>query len=460
MTPRFLVLAALSGIPAGLAAQPALPLRQSALDWSARDPGFRIELDSTFDGRWLGGGATLPRWGRGGALGLLQYALEPKPIVAGNADDPWWRVSRDGRRLEPVDRKDALMIPTAVDYTRDGGGRCISIGASYATGSVVCRPGSCSSGPMTWSRSGAPTRKEVWYLSAGDLWALDRRAAHCVSSPGLRAARSAQGQQGGGSAAHRATGHLRLRQTQAAPTATPPKPAGSATRTAADRDSEKNGRHDQPAHPLRDRRLCHVPGHPAGGNDPDFYGDYVNDSGFVFTRSPSQGRSDAAHVKLGIVKADPSPSRQRQGDLAGYDGFGKPVSVMQVSWNRQGTRLAADVLSPDYKDRWIVLVTRRPARRNAPSSTCTMSVAGSLLDRHAHAGGLVARRRDPGLYQRSLGLAPPLGGHRLGVKRQHRRRMGSPRGALSRDQSRWWMETSERIRASGISTPCRPPGGR
>ena len=56
-----LTVAALTIAPPRLTAQQTLPLRQSALDWSARDPAYQIVLDSTVDARWLGGGATVPR---------------------------------------------------------------------------------------------------------------------------------------------------------------------------------------------------------------------------------------------------------------------------------------------------------------------------------------------------------------------------------------------------------------
>jgi hypothetical protein len=51
---RILPLGLLLALP--LHAQ-TLPLRQSHLDASARDPGFKLALDSTVDARWLGGGA-------------------------------------------------------------------------------------------------------------------------------------------------------------------------------------------------------------------------------------------------------------------------------------------------------------------------------------------------------------------------------------------------------------------
>src|SRR5262245_2091590 len=98
----------------------SLPLRQSALDSTAVDARYIVPLDSTADQRWLGGGATTPRWDVQGQWAYFQFALDPKPVVGPFADDPWWRVSRDGKRVEQVDKKDALAIPTNVQYTRDG----------------------------------------------------------------------------------------------------------------------------------------------------------------------------------------------------------------------------------------------------------------------------------------------------------------------------------------------------
>src|SRR6476620_2084577 len=117
---RALLLPLLFAATSLAAQQPlSLPLRQSKLDSTAADPRYFVPLDSTSDGRWLGGGATLPRWDVAGQWAYFQFALDPKPVVAGTVDDPWWRVSRDGKRVEPVDKKDALLVPANVQYTRD-----------------------------------------------------------------------------------------------------------------------------------------------------------------------------------------------------------------------------------------------------------------------------------------------------------------------------------------------------
>src|SRR5690606_22257726 len=90
-----------------------LPLRQSQLDATARDASFTVPLDSTINARWLGGGVSAPRWSPDGQWLYFQYALTPSPVMEGmQPDDPWWRVSRDARRVEQVAREAALEIPT------------------------------------------------------------------------------------------------------------------------------------------------------------------------------------------------------------------------------------------------------------------------------------------------------------------------------------------------------------
>lgn len=99
----------------------SLPLRQSQLDFSARDENYRVPLDSTVNARWLGGGVSAPRWSPDGQWLYFQYALTPSPAMEGmQPDDPWWRVSRDARRVEQVTREAALEIPAQMRHTRNG----------------------------------------------------------------------------------------------------------------------------------------------------------------------------------------------------------------------------------------------------------------------------------------------------------------------------------------------------
>ena len=112
---------AVSMVSAPLYAQaPTLPLRQSQLDASAADQKYRIPLDSTSDIRWMGGTSSFPRWSHDGEWFYFQFAEKPTPVVGAAApDDPWWRVSKDGRRVESVSRTDAARIPANISYTRD-----------------------------------------------------------------------------------------------------------------------------------------------------------------------------------------------------------------------------------------------------------------------------------------------------------------------------------------------------
>jgi dipeptidyl aminopeptidase/acylaminoacyl peptidase len=352
-----LCLAAVTPGPA--VAQTAIPLRQSSLDKSARDPGFRIEADSTSDARWLGGGATVPRWDLEGRWAYFQFALDPKPVVAGTVDDPWWRVSRDGRTVERVERKDALLIPASVAFTRDG-----------ARGTYFHR------NELRYWKRGTPTRllltraetlvprwspdeREIRFMSAGDLWAVDpesgalRQLTRTFTPPDTPR---------GGKIGEA----LRSQQVEL---------FDFVKRQRADRDTAaaRRSRDSLPLPIVIPRKRDDVVTElelPTGGryatflltprveNTQTVYGDYVNDSGFVFNRTsrPKVGQTIAAR-RAGIVKADPfAVPDSVKVVFVDTAGFGKPVSVEALEWNRQGTRLVADFLSHDYKDRWIVLV--------------------------------------------------------------------------------------------------------
>jgi len=428
-------------------AQQTLPLRQSSLEWSARDPGFRLELDSTFDARWLGGGATLPRWDLEGRWAYFQYALDPKPIVAGPADDPWWRVSRDGKRVEPVERKDAVLIPASVAYTRDGA-RGVYFHRNelhYWKRGAVPRLLLSRADNITprWS----PSEREIWFLSGGDLWAIDpeagglRQLTRSFTTPDApRANRIAES--------------LRRQQADL---------FDFVKRQQADRDTtEARRRRDAAPLPIviprkRDDTIADLDISAAGTyasfrvtprveNPQTTYSDYVNDSGHVFTRTsrPKVGQT-LPQVRVGIVKADslaiPDSVKVTWVDTA---GFGKPVSAMQAEWNPQGTRLAVDFLSHDYKDRWIVLVDPATGKREKE---------------------LVHLRDDAWLVHYWTAMPTPLtwlpdgetlaytseasGWHHLwtvntaGQQRQLTSGEWEVRGVtLARDGSRWWLESS------------------
>jgi len=442
-----LVLLCAAGFAVPGKAQQSLPLRQSSLDWSARDPGFKLELDSTFDARWLGGGATPPRWDLEGRWAYFQYALDPKPVVAGPVDDPWWRVSRDGRRVEPVARKDALLIPATVAYTRDGARAVYFHRNELRYWKRGIQPRLLLSRTDNVTPRWSPDEREIRFLSGGDLWAVD------PESGALR----------------------QLTRSFVQPDAPRPNPIAQSLRKQqedlfdfvkrlrADRDTAE-ARRARDAAPLpiviprkRDDTIGALDIAATGAyasflltprveNPQTSYSDYVNDSGFVFTRTsrPKVGQT-VAQVRVGIVKADsfavPDSVKVIWVDTA---GFGKPVSAMQAEWNRQGTRLAVDFLSLDYKDRWIVLVDPATGKREKE---------------------LEHLRDDAWLVHYWTAMPTPItwlpdgetlaytseasGWHHLwtvnaaGEKRQLTTGEWEVRGVtLSRDGSRWWLETS------------------
>ena len=436
--------------PTGLLAQ-TLPLRQSALDVSARNPAFKIELDSTSDGRWLGGGVTRPRWDPEGRWIYFQYALDPKPVVAGTVDDPWWRVSRDGKRVESADRHEALAVPASIVYTRDG-----ARGVYFHRNEL-----------RYWKRGTAPRlllsradnltprwsldEKEVRFVSGGDLWGVD------PESGALRQiTRSFVPQDA--SRDNRTRSLLEAQRQQQEDL------FDFVKRQHADRDTaEARRQRDGALMPIvvprrRDDTVSDLELSPDGAyvtfrysprveTTQTSYSDYVNDSGFVFTRTsrPKVGQN-VAQVRVGIVKADPRalPDSVKT-TWVDTTGFGKPVSAMRVLWNRQGTRLAVDFISHDQKDRWIALVNPATGKREKDLAhfhddawLVEYWVGGQNTLLWLPSGEALAYVSEESGYFHLWTVTT------AGAKQQLTRGDWEVRSAsLSRDGTRWWLETSE-----------------
>jgi len=119
MTRPAALLLALLTVPA-LAVGQSLPLRQSMLDSSAADPLYRVPLDSTVNARWLGSSPGATRWDLDGRW--LYFTYDTTVVVTDSVapPDPWWRVSRDGKRVESVEWSVAAAVPASPEFTRDG----------------------------------------------------------------------------------------------------------------------------------------------------------------------------------------------------------------------------------------------------------------------------------------------------------------------------------------------------
>ena len=360
-----LLLPAVVGLARALSAQaPTLPLRQSALDAGARDPGYRVPLDSTVNARWLGGGVTAPRWDVEGQWAYFQFALDPRPVLVGTQpDDPWWRVSRDGRRVEAVDRRAALAIPTAVQHTRDARRAVWSHRGELrywkrgvpGTRLLVARPDGIA--PF-WT----PDEKAVRWIAQNDLWEVDPET-------GATRQLTRAYQQRDSVRADRLRSELVREQLEI---------FEFARKAKADRDSayRRSLTERAPAPitiPYHEGETISSLELPANGRYATFvltprvqttqvtFSDYVNDSGVVVTRTarPKVG-SPVAVRRAMIVPADPmaTPDSVRaiavEADTGRFGG--KRVTAVQARWNDQGTRFVVEFQSLDHKDRWVVLV--------------------------------------------------------------------------------------------------------
>jgi dipeptidyl aminopeptidase/acylaminoacyl peptidase len=348
-----------------LAAQgPSLPLRQSALDASARDINFRVELDSTISARWLGGGVTAPRWSPDGQWAYFQYALDPKPILVGNQpDDPWWRVSRDGRRVESVERLAALAVPTQMRHTRD-----------------ARRAVWFHRGELRYWKRGTPETKLL--LARADAlnpqWTADEREIRWIESNNLWAMDPETGATRQLTRAVQQKDSVRTDKAKAELVKQQLEIFEFARKAKEDRDSlYRRNLADGAPQPIT---IPHKEGEtiaslevPRGGAYATWiatprvqpvqttFSNYVNDSGVVVqqTSRPKVGAPVPVRRAL-IVKADPmaTPDSVKATVVESDTGKfgGKRVTAVRSLWNDQGTRFVVEFQSLDHKDRWIVSV--------------------------------------------------------------------------------------------------------
>jgi dipeptidyl aminopeptidase/acylaminoacyl peptidase len=348
---------------ATVASAQTLPLRQSQLDFSARDPNFRVELDSTVNARWLGGGVTAPRWSPDGQWVYFQFALDPQPILPGlQADDPWWRVSRDGRRVESVTRAAALEIPTQMRHTRDG------------RRAVWFHRGSLS----YWTRGTAPRVLLTRVETLNPQWTADERAIRWTEDSNIWEMDPATGVTRQLTRAHQQRDTARADRQRAELVRQQIAMFEFARRNQAGRDStyrrQVAERWAAPITvPFKEGETIQSLEVPAGGSYATYvitprvtttqttFSDYVNDSGVVVQRTsrPKVG-SPVAVRRAMIVPADPfaTPDSVKaiavEMDTAKFGG--KRVTAVNAFWNDQGTRFVVEFQSLDHKDRWFVLV--------------------------------------------------------------------------------------------------------
>jgi dipeptidyl aminopeptidase/acylaminoacyl peptidase len=341
-----------------------LPLRQSSLDATARDPGFVIPLDSTPNGRWLGGEVSAPRWSPDGQWVHFQYALDPQPVVAGsNVGDPRWRVSRDGRRVEAVSREDALLVPASMQHTRD------------ARRAVWFHRGEL----RYWKRGGGEAKlllaradaispqwtadeKEIRWVEGNNLWSMDPETGTLRQLTRAFLQREPE-------RPNAQRDELRRQQLEIFEFAR----NAVATRDSAYQRSVADRAPQPITLPYREGETISFLQVPAGGKYATWvstprvtttqtvFSDYVNETGIVTQQTARPKVGDAVEVRrVMIVAADPfaTPDSVKatvvDTDSALFSG--KRVTAPRALWNDQGTRFVVEFQSLDYKDRWLVLV--------------------------------------------------------------------------------------------------------
>ena len=439
----FVLVTLVAAVP--LAAQ-SLPLQQSALARPARDPSIRVPLDSTTDGRWLGTAPGVARWDIAGRW--LYFTFDTVVVVSDSVlpESPWWRVSQDGRKVERVSREAALAIPVTVAWTRDG-----RRATWFHRGEL-----------RLWTRGGD---ERVLLRKAGALrpeWSADERELRWLDGDELWSADPA-------------TGTIRqLTRTQVTREETKDKPLNAQLKReqlalfdfvkhnqAQEDSSEVRQRRDRVPMPyvvVKPKATDIVSGlqlsptgewlsylvSPRADEPQTIWGDYVNDSGVVVTRT-GRAKVGAPPVasRAALVAADPLVEPDSARIVWVVDdttAFPKKVRALRLAWNTQGTRLVGEFASLDYKDRWVVLIDPATGKHERilhhehddawllESQGITWLPDGEHLAMVSEASGWQHLIRVD-----MLGTVTPLTSGRWEVRSAR----------LSRDGRTWWLQTSE-----------------
>jgi len=278
-------------------------------------------------------------------------------------------VSRDGKRVEPVEKKDALLVPANVQYTRDakrgfyflrGELRYWKLGVP-ATKVLLARTGNIFA---RWSDD----EKEIRFADnqQRELYGIDPEAGTMRQITSLFTPTAEQN--------NKMKEELKKEQTEL---------FDFLKKRKADRDTAlARQRRDSIASPfvtpLKNtermagldvptgaKYVTYLVSVPRADTTATIYVDYVTESGFAEQRTARPKVGDAqAQNRLAIVKADPYaiPDSVKI-TWADTSGFGKAVNTTQYQWNKQGTRLVAEFLSMDFKDRWIALIDPATGKR-------------------------------------------------------------------------------------------------
>ncbi len=432
-------------LPLSSVASQTLPLRQSTLSEAARDPQVRVPLDSTAEGRWLGTSPGTVRWDPAGQW--LYFSYDTAVVMTDSVlpQSPWWRVSRDGQRLEAVARQTALSIPASVAWTRDG-----HRAAWFNRGELWLRDGDGERVILRQAAGLVPywsaDERELRWTSDGELWGADP-----------------------------ASGVIRqITRTHTAREAVKDKPLNATLKReqleifefvqrnkASEDSSEARSRRDRAGAPFvvvkpkSSDNLSRVTLSPDGNwltylvspkaeQTETSWSDFVNDSGVVITRT---GRAKVGtppvRTRAAIVATDPLIDADSvkiiwvKDDTTAFPG---PVRALSMHWSPDGRHLVAEFASMDYKDRWIVLVDpatgeHKRTLHHEHDEAWLLESSGVTWLPESDAFAIISEATG---WQHlvlvdTAGNARPLTSGRWEVRD----------ATLSRDGSTWWLSTSE-----------------
>lgn len=424
----------------------SLPLRQSTLDSSAADPLYRVPLDSTVDGRWLGSSPGGTRWDIDGRW--LYFTYDTTVVVNDSVPppDPWWRISRDGKKVEAVDRATAMSVPASPLFTRDG-----KRAVWFQQGAL-----------HYWERGKGERTLLVRTTALRPTWSPDETELRWTESDAIWSLNPTTGL---------------LRQLTRLTTKSEPakdKPLNAElkreqleifdfvqqNKRQADSSKARRYRERDPmpfvvVRPKKDDQISDQELSPSGkwisylvspkaDETQTLWSDFVNDSGVVQTRS-GRAKVGAPPVRsrIAVVPADPMVDPDSATFVWVADdssAFGKPVRALSASWNRAGTHLLAEYASMDYRDRWIVQVD--PA---------TGKHLGTVHHEHDDAWLLespgftwLPSGEEIALVSEASGWQQLIAVNMSGTIRPLTSGPWEVRSArLSRDESTWWLTTSE-----------------
>ena len=345
-------------------------------------PGVGVEVgaeagltlrDASRDDRWLGLGVRDVRWALDGSGVYFRWHPEPEP----NQDpggDPWYRVDREGDRVEEVPSDRVHLIPPSdAGWNREetratwgSGGRVYLYGESApaerpgrsdAPFADLARTRLLYDGPVPARNVRlTPDGEGILFLLGEDLYGLEppdgslrrlTRRHDLERDTRTEAARWLAGEE-----MELFRHHRRERDRRDA---------------AGERERARDPLLPQPIPVSRGHRLDAVDLSPDGRHlvfrvripgerEPTVYADYVTETGYAEAqRARSKVGEPRDEFRTGILRVDPTvhPDSVAVTWVEPAEAQERPVIIHGPWWSLEGDRAVVQIMSQDHKDLWI-----------------------------------------------------------------------------------------------------------